>query len=181
MLKFLRPFGNWASLVCYEAPVEKGYRNIRFPMNGIDCAYRHRMHWLSRRGQEKGWIHSMKNKITKLDLKELKYDIFFPPKASELAIKARHPKLVQSVSYISDSPPTVFTLPHLYLRHYSFWAWFRLLSVILSFERDFVFWAWFRLFATNSYVKKSDFVFWAWCHLLSMISSFERDFVIYAT
>ncbi len=61
----------------------------------------------------------MKNETTKLDPKELKYD-FFLPKASELAIKARHPKLVQSVSYISDSLPTVFTLPRLYLRHYSF-------------------------------------------------------------
>jgi hypothetical protein len=29
------------------------------------------------RGQEKGWIHSMKNEITKLDPKELKYDNFF--------------------------------------------------------------------------------------------------------
>jgi hypothetical protein len=63
----------------------------------------------------------MKNEITKLDPKELKYDNFFSPKASKLAIKARHPKLVvQSVSNISNSSLTVFTLPRLYLRHYSF-------------------------------------------------------------
>jgi hypothetical protein len=61
----------------------------------------------------------MKNEITKLDPKELKYD-FFSPKASKLEIKARHPKLVQSVSYINDSSPTIFTLPRLYLCHYSF-------------------------------------------------------------
>ncbi len=45
MLKILRPFWNTAFLICYDAPVKKGYRNNEFPTNGIDR--RHRMHWLS--------------------------------------------------------------------------------------------------------------------------------------
>ncbi len=35
MLKILRPFWNTASLICYDAPVKKGYRNNTFPTNGI--------------------------------------------------------------------------------------------------------------------------------------------------
>jgi hypothetical protein len=37
MLKILRPFWNMASLVCYDAPVKKGYRNNTFLINGNDC------------------------------------------------------------------------------------------------------------------------------------------------
>jgi hypothetical protein len=36
-LKILRPFWNTASLVCYDAPVKKGYRNNTFLMNRNDC------------------------------------------------------------------------------------------------------------------------------------------------
>ncbi len=32
-----------ASLVCYDAPVKKGYRNNSFPMNGKDCNDGHQM------------------------------------------------------------------------------------------------------------------------------------------
>ena len=35
---------NWASSVCYDAAVNKGSRDITFPMNGIHRAYRHWMH-----------------------------------------------------------------------------------------------------------------------------------------
>jgi hypothetical protein len=42
----------------------------------------------------------MKNEITKLDPIELKYDKKKSPKASKLAIKARHPKLVEYRAFL---------------------------------------------------------------------------------
>ena len=73
----------------------------------------------------------MKNEITKLDTKELKF--FFSPKASELAIKARNPKLVPSISYISDFIADRFYVTTSLLMSLQF------LGVISSFERDFIF------------------------------------------
>ncbi len=48
MLIILRPFWNMASLVCYDAPVKKGYRNNTFPMNGNDRNNGHQMEWNAR-------------------------------------------------------------------------------------------------------------------------------------
>ncbi len=94
-------------------------------------------------------------KMKSQNLTQKRWSNFFSPKASELAIKARHPKSVQSVFYISDFIADRFYVTRSLLTSLQF------LSVISSFERDFVFWAWFRIFATNSFVQKCDFVFWA--------------------
>ena len=100
--------------------------------------------------------------------------IFFPPKASELAINARHPKLVQRVSYISDFIAGRFYLTTSLLMSLQF------LSVILSFECDFVFWAWFRLLSVISSFER-DFIFLPRIPTYkSVILSFERDFVFWA-
>ncbi len=48
MLKILRPFWNMASLVCYDAPVKKDYRNNTFPMNGNDRDNGHQIEWNAR-------------------------------------------------------------------------------------------------------------------------------------
>ncbi len=48
MLKILRPFWNTASLVCYNAPVTKSYRNNTFLMNGNDHNDGHQIEWNAR-------------------------------------------------------------------------------------------------------------------------------------
>ncbi len=48
MLKILRPFWNTASLVYYDAPVKKGYRNNTFLMNSNNRNDGHQIEWNAR-------------------------------------------------------------------------------------------------------------------------------------
>jgi hypothetical protein len=99
---------------------------------------------------------------------------FFLPKASTLTIKARHPILVHRAFLILQ-----FIADHFYVTT-SLLTSLQFLSVILSFERDFVFWAWFCLLSVILSFCLEFLRTKAWFCLLSVILTFERDLLIYA-